>query len=177
MLTFLLKCIKLAITNNKGSFIMNKRSLTPALEDYLEAISILIEKNGKATVTGISKALDVRKPSVHNALKRLEIDKYIIHEKYKDVKLTEKGKEKASNVYKKHKVIYRFLKSFLCVDTKTAEEDACKIEHSVSGETLEKLIAFHSFIAKSDFFNSDRWRETFLKFCESGSIEQDKKVH
>jgi len=59
------------------------------------------------------------------------------------VRLTEEGRRQAAAIYEKHELFARFLRS-IGVDELVAQQDACKIEHVVSPETVEKLKEFFS---------------------------------
>lgn len=113
--------------------------LTPTLEDYLEVITILEKKKGKARIKDISSYLKVKNPSVVYAINSLMKNGYVKHKKYSYVELTKKGKEAAKTVHNKHKTITKFLKDVLKVDELTAREDACKIEHIISQKTYKKI--------------------------------------
>ena len=116
--------------------------LTKSMEDYLEAI-FEIEKNKRVVrVRDVANKLGVTMPSVNGALKNLELKGLISHEKYEYIELTEAGVSHASKISNSHQTIYIFLKDILGVDRKTAERDACKIEHDLSASTLEKLTDF-----------------------------------
>jgi len=64
---------------------------TASMEDYLETIALLKENGEIATVTAISKAMGVKKPSVDWALAKLSVTGLVLHEKYGDVELTADG--------------------------------------------------------------------------------------
>ena len=116
--------------------------LSSNMEDYLEAIAALKKEKGIARVKDISALLNVKKPSVAAALNNLSKGKLVIHERYGTVELTEEGMEIACNVQERHDVIYAFLTNILKVDAKTAEHEACGMEHSMSLSTLAKLNKF-----------------------------------
>jgi len=61
---------------------------TASMEDYLETIALLKEEGKPVTVTAISKAMGVKKPSVDWALTKLSVTGLVLHEKYGDVELT-----------------------------------------------------------------------------------------
>jgi DtxR family Mn-dependent transcriptional regulator len=111
-------------------------------EDYLEAVLQLSEEHEKVRTTDVANQLGVSKPSVSRAMKILAADGYIEQETYGDIRLTEKGRLKAAQVYFRHKTITSFLIDVLGVDPVTAEEDACLIEHDISAVTMEKLASF-----------------------------------
>lgn len=124
---------------------MSKR-LSANMEDYLEAISLACNEEGIARVTDVRDLLGVKTPSVTGALKILAEGGYLTHEPYKGVQLTPKGRLAAEDVKERHAVLSQFLKEVIGVSPKTANIDACKMEHTISRETLNKL---HEFLKKS----------------------------
>lgn len=117
-------------------------SLSSNMEDYLETILILEQENGFARVKQIAKALDITKPSVSAALKKLESASLVKHDKYDLVGLTPQGTKIAEKIYKRHLILKQFLTEVLGVSETIAEQDACKIEHTISSETMNRLIRF-----------------------------------
>ena len=117
------------------------------MEDYVEAVLFCANKDGLARVSDIRDLLGVKTPSVTGALKLLAQNGYVIHQPYGGVQLTSKGLRAAQDVKKRHAILSRFLTQVLGVNPKTADMDACKMEHAVSKETLEKLHAYLHQIA------------------------------
>lgn len=116
--------------------------ISASLEDYLEAVYILQKEEKPVRVTDIAAFLGISKPSVHKAMGALKESGYICHESYKEITLTEKGCEKARQVLGRHELLKDFLANTLGVSDETAEKDACRMEHVVSGETIEKLAGY-----------------------------------
>ena len=110
--------------------------LTASLEDYLEIIYILQQGDSGVGITDISRELKISKPSVTKAIGILRSEELVIQEKYGKITLTEKGVLAAEEVYKKHKILSKFINKVLGVNERTAEIDACKMEHVLSDETL-----------------------------------------
>jgi DtxR family Mn-dependent transcriptional regulator len=137
-----------------------KIDLTASIEDYLEAISILSSRNKTVRVKDIAAFLDVKMPSVNSALRVLKEKELITHEAYGHVELTEKGLEKAQEIYKRHRLISKFFQEILNVPYEIADEDACRVEHVVSPETLENLTAFMALIEQYGD-NKPDWLENF----------------
>lgn len=117
-------------------------TLSASLEDYLEIILDLSEKEIEARITDIAERLNIAKASVSQAIKHLKELGLIEHEKYGAVALTDRGRQKAIEVRRRHKTISRFLVEVLGVDPKIAEKDACLMEHVVSPQTFERLVEF-----------------------------------
>ncbi len=126
---------------------MNNK-LTESLENYLETIGMLIRKNKIARVKDISKELDVKNSSVNIALNVLADKGLIIHEKYGYVELTPEGKKIADDIQHKEDVLFQFFTEILDVNKEVALKDACRMEHTISDETLAKLIFFIGKINK-----------------------------
>lgn len=114
--------------------------LSKSLEDYLEAIHVVAQKKKTVRVKDLIKMLDVKTASVIGALKKLEQRGLVEHEHYGYIELTPEGKKKAVRIYEKHAILMQFLTEFLKVNEKTAEDDACLIEHFISDETFSKII-------------------------------------
>jgi DtxR family Mn-dependent transcriptional regulator len=123
-----------------------ERQHTPSMEDYLEAIAMLRDANKAVRVSQISQRLKVRMPSVTSALKKLSEKGLVKHERYGHVGLTPDGENVAKGVVHRHEALSRFFTEALDIDRKTAEEDACKIEHVISLLSLERMIKFIEFI-------------------------------
>ena len=119
--------------------------LTANMEDYLEAVSFCANEKGSARVSDIRDKLGVKTPSVTGAVKILAQEGYVVHEPYSGISLTPKGRRAAEAVKKRHAIFKRFLEEVLGVNPKTAEIDACKLEHVVSRETMDK---FHTYLHK-----------------------------
>ncbi len=118
---------------------MNKLGLGESAEDYLEAILMLKEKNGQVRSIDIADLLEVTKPSVSNAVKRLREKGYIEMDASSFITLTDTGYEIARNVYERHQTITDLFVS-LGVDREIAQEDACRIEHILSEQSYKALM-------------------------------------
>ena len=111
-------------------------------EDYLEAILFIEEEKGIVKSVDIATYLGVSKPSVNKALTILQEMGYVSIPNYSQVTITQEGRKKAKAVAQKHSALTRLLTDVLGVSEEVAEKDACKIEHDISEETTQKLIAF-----------------------------------
>jgi len=112
--------------------------LTQSLEDYLEAILVLQMKKSEVRSVDVAEYLGFAKPSVHRAVKLLKKQGYIAVDDIGLLHLTAVGSEVAQRLYERHQFFTDQLTS-LGVDKKTAEAEACKIEHVVSQESFEKI--------------------------------------
>lgn len=112
------------------------------MEDYLEAIAWLKKERGIARVKDIAQMLKVKNSSVNAALKNLSKMNLVMHERYGHSDLTAEGASIACEVQGKHDLLVKFLCGFLKVSPAVAMEDACRMEHVLSPETLQKLTSF-----------------------------------
>jgi DtxR family transcriptional regulator, Mn-dependent transcriptional regulator len=113
--------------------------MTESLEMYLETIGLLRERTKTARVTDIARELGVSKPSVHAALHELERRGLIEHEHYGDVFLSPAGIDASSEIRRRHGLLTAFLRNVVGVGPETAERDACRIEHYLSTETMDRI--------------------------------------
>ena len=77
--------------------------LTRSMEDYLEAVLILGRTGRRVRIVDVARFLGVRMPSVTGMVKTLVSSGYMEHSRYGDVRLTEKGREAAEQVLRRHK--------------------------------------------------------------------------
>ena len=107
-------------------------------EMYLETIRVLSDKRANVRAIDISEEMGYSKPSVSRALGILKNDGYISVNENGYISLTETGSSLANKIYERPLVLTSFFTS-IGVDAKTAEDDACKIEHDISDETFKAL--------------------------------------
>ncbi|MBQ9953728.1 MAG: metal-dependent transcriptional regulator [Clostridia bacterium] len=107
-------------------------------EMYLETIYVLSKKSKDVRSVDVGEYMGYSKPSVSRAIGLLKKGGYVEMEQSGALKLTAAGKELAEKIYERHTVLTQFLVQ-LGVDEKTAAEDACKIEHHISDQTLAAI--------------------------------------
>ena len=120
-------------------------ALTSAGEDYLEAIyRLILAHPGDASVRSIdvSELLGVSKASVNKALTTLKEGGYVDQTRYGRVELTETGKTYAAEVWRRHRMLRSFLRTELGVDPEVANDEACIMEHALSVDTTQRLMAY-----------------------------------
>ena len=113
-------------------------SVHRAAEDYLEAMLMMQQKHGYIRSIDIAEQLGVTKPSVTYTTKRLRENGYIEMDRDGLITLTDRGMAIAAKMLDRHHTLTKFLIA-LGVDARTAEEDACKIEHDISDETFDAI--------------------------------------
>ncbi|RLC79603.1 MAG: metal-dependent transcriptional regulator [Chloroflexi bacterium] len=120
--------------------------LTPSKEDYLKAIFVLSQTGKSVRIRDLASHLNVKPPSVVGAVKQLMQDGLVYHEYYGHIELTEKGLEIAREIYNRHEALCEFLRYFLGLDSKAAAGEACRLEHNLSPQTMERIIKFLQFL-------------------------------
>ena len=117
--------------------------LTEANEDYIEAI-VMLNGGTDAPVRSVdlAKHMGVSKPSINKAVSLLREAALVQQEPYGDIYLTPAGLEYGLSVLRRHKTLISFLVDVLGVEPEVAEDEACRIEHTISQDTFEKWCAF-----------------------------------
>ncbi|MBR4461457.1 MAG: metal-dependent transcriptional regulator [Erysipelotrichaceae bacterium] len=110
-------------------------TIQESAEMYLETILVLSKKIENVRSIDICKQMNYSKPSISRAMKNLKNEDYINIDENGYIELTEKGLKIASKIYERHKILTDYFIG-LGVSEKTAEDDACKIEHVISDETF-----------------------------------------
>lgn len=106
-------------------------------EDYLKAILLLQHKQGYVRATDIAEIMQYTKASISRAVKILRENDYIYQDAHKMIFLTEKGLQKATQIYERHQFFTVFLIEILHIEPQIAEQDACRLEHVVSDSTFQ----------------------------------------
>ena len=109
-------------------------------EDYLEVILVLQKQKGVVRSVDVARHLGVSKPSVCHAVATLREGGFLLMDENNFLHLTDAGCEVAEQVYEKHRFFTQRLIA-AGVDPKTAEADACRIEHVISEESFQRLKA------------------------------------
>ncbi|MCD4701338.1 MAG: metal-dependent transcriptional regulator [Candidatus Aegiribacteria sp.] len=125
----------------------SKNDITGSLEDYLETIYIILGRSSVARVRDIAEEMQVSPASVTPAMKRLAEKQLIKYSKRNYIEFTEKGLFIARRTMTRHNLLSRFLNEILGIDREQAENDACEMEHFLSGSSMEGLAAFFEFHA------------------------------
>ena len=113
-------------------------------EDYLERIHELIQEKGYARVVDIASSLHVKQASVTSMVQKLDELGYLNYVKYRGLVLTDKGREVATRIQKRHETLSRFF-SLFGLSAETQQQDIEGIEHHLSPATVEVLAELSQF--------------------------------
>ena len=147
-----------------------RSDLSSTLEDYLETIYELIDSKGAARVRDIADALDVHKSTVTAALRTLADKKLINYSPYELTTLTPRGVTIARQVQRRHEILETFLRGVLLVEGDRAKRNACRMEHVVDSEVLDRLVLFARFVRECPTVG-DTILEQFSHFVANQSDE------
>jgi DtxR family Mn-dependent transcriptional regulator len=146
--------------------------LTSQLEDYLETIARLLQQQAVARATDIAVQMGVTRASVTSALRSLAEKGLINYQPYSQVTLTPQGAGLAAKIISRHQTLSAFLQEVLRVPPSQAEADACRAEHVLSPEVIERMGRFLGFLKECPR-TSQAWRQAFEQFCQGGQSPSD----
>ncbi|MBI3035945.1 metal-dependent transcriptional regulator [Candidatus Woesearchaeota archaeon] len=112
---------------------------TASREDYLRGLYILEEEKGEIKSIDLAHYLSVSKPSVSEMAQQLDKEGLISYKRYSKLKFTAKGHRIAQKLTSKHRLIELFLKKILKIDSKNIHEEAHRLEHAFSDESIGRL--------------------------------------
>ena len=124
-------------------------TMTQSLEDYLEAIYVLIAEDRPAQVRDVARMLAVKMPSVVKAIHELKKLGLVTQKPYANIELTMKGGRVAKHVLNRHTLIRDFLMK-LGVSRRIADKDACLMEHILSAETIDRIRSYTEENSKTE---------------------------
>ena len=115
-----------------------KRHTTASGEDYLEAILVLQKKMGMVRSIDLARHMGFSKPSISHAVGVLKNGGFLTMDEDHFLHLTDVGREVAEKIFERHCF---FTEQLIAagVDPKTAEADACRIEHIISDESFSRM--------------------------------------
>jgi len=108
-------------------------------EDYLRALYILDEEKHELKSIDVANYLHVSKPSVSGMVKELNKEGLVSYKKYSKLKFTPKGRKIAEKLTLKHRLIELFLNNILRINAKNIHQEAHRLEHAFSDESISKI--------------------------------------
>ena len=122
--------------------------LSASLEDYLEAIFHIVKEKRAAKAKDIADRLNVNSSSVTGALQSLSKRGLVNYAPYDIITMTPEGTDVAREIIHRHETLADFLTKVLSINEDEAEETACKMEHDISSEIIERLLEFVKFVER-----------------------------
>lgn len=115
--------------------------LSATVEEYLETIYNMAMEDELIIGARLAEKFRVAPPTVTEMLKRLVRDGYVKMDSRRQVTLTEAGNEAAEAVLRRHRLTERFLVDMLGMQWHQVHEEACRLEHFISGAVEARVIA------------------------------------
>src|SRR5512132_1252966 len=119
---------------------MSHEQVTVAEEEYLQIIYWLKEAGLPITGANIARAMQVSAPTVHEMIGRLETDGYITRSEDKSLAFTDSGRDHASQIVRRHRLIERFLTDIFDIPWDQVHEEAERLEHWMSPVVEERML-------------------------------------
>jgi DtxR family Mn-dependent transcriptional regulator len=110
-----------------------------SIQDYLKAIYGLSRPNGSAQTGDLAEALSVAPASVSGMLRRLASADLVEHTAYRGVTLTDRGREEALRIVRRHRVIETYLAEVLGWDWDAVHDEAERLEHAASDQLIDRM--------------------------------------
>ncbi|MBF0715615.1 transcriptional regulator MntR [Gemelliphila palaticanis] len=123
---------------------------TATMEDYIEVIYSLIDTKGYARSADIAEKLNIYPSAVTKMLKKLDIEGYIVYEKYRGIALTKKGKNMGDYALRRHKILEDFLEIIGVKEHKIYEEVE-GIEHHLSRDSINKIQLLIDYLREREY--------------------------
>lgn len=141
--------------------------LSASLEDYLQAVYRIQAAKQAARPTDIAAAVGVNNSSVTGALRTLSGRGLVNYAPYDVITLTPEGMRVAEEVVRRHDVLLRFFTGVLNAEAEEAESTACRVEHVISSDILDRLVRFVEFLEICPRAGTE-WIQGFWKRCGAG---------
>lgn len=148
------------------------KELTASQEDYLEAIYVISEEKMAARAKDIAQNIGVKASSVTGALRTLGKMGLINYAPYDLITLTDDGRKVAEEIVSRHKALNNFLIKVLGIEEEEADEAACKMEHSIPKEIVERLVKYAEYVERCPK-GGINWESGFGYYCKNGCNDAD----
>ena len=112
-----------------------------SVENYVKAIWEVAGAD-VASTKDVAERLLIAPPSVTNMFVRLREMGFVEYERYRGVSLTERGREEALRLVRRHRLIETFLLQHLGYSWDEVHEEAERLEHAVSDGFTERLAEY-----------------------------------
>lgn len=131
----------------------------------MEALLRLEKERGVVRVKELADSLGLTNASISSAMPKLGRLGLVTFERYGPIRLTPLGRRMAKQVIRREEVLVAFFSEVLGIPKNKARGEACRVEHSISSESLEALEAFLGYLKENSQL-LEAWR-AFWKSKES----------
>jgi DtxR family transcriptional regulator, Mn-dependent transcriptional regulator len=119
---------------------MSHDHATVAEEEYLQIMYWLQEAGLPITGANMARAMQVSAPTVHEMIGRLEADGYVTRNPDKSLAFTDSGRDEATQIVRRHRLIERFLTDVFEIPWDQVHEEAERLEHWMSPVVEERML-------------------------------------
>ncbi|MDT5361933.1 MAG: DtxR family transcriptional regulator, Mn-dependent transcriptional regulator [Mycobacterium sp.] len=116
------------------------KDLVDTTEMYLRTIYDLEEEGVRPLRARIAERLEQSGPTVSQTVARMERDGLLLVASDRHLKLTEKGRELAVSVMRKHRLAERLLVDVIGLEWEKVHAEACRWEHVMSEKVERRLV-------------------------------------
>ncbi|MBA3985512.1 MAG: metal-dependent transcriptional regulator [Flavobacteriales bacterium] len=108
-------------------------------ENYIKALFYLHQKNEDISLSDLGEELQVSKPTANDMIKKLQSEGIVISKKYKPIRITEKGKQRAAEIIRKHRLSEMFLLQIMKFGWEEVHEIAEELEHIKTDKFFDRM--------------------------------------
>lgn len=108
-------------------------------ENYIKALFYLHQKSEDISLSELGEELNVSKPTANEMIKKLQQEGIVISKKYKPIKITEKGKQSAAEIIRKHRLSEMFLLQVMKFGWEEVHEIAEDLEHIKTDKFFDRM--------------------------------------
>jgi DtxR family Mn-dependent transcriptional regulator len=113
---------------------------TPVVDDYLQVMHYLMRDGYTVIAARLAERLNVSPPTVTVTLQRMERDGLIAHGPRKEIVFTERGKQAAEDIVRRHALAERLLTDLLQMPWHESHEEAQGVEHALTPNIEARLL-------------------------------------
>lgn len=124
-------------------------SVSSRIEDYMETIFAIEISGREATVTDLANTLGVAKATVVAAIRRLVAASLATHERYGTLALTDEGRRRALDIYRRHEHLTFLFHDILGFEPDRAMSIACAMEHELDEKSEGRILGFVDYLVKA----------------------------
>ena len=117
------------------------------MEQYVEAIAQLLSQDKVCSVSDIAAEANVSRPAASRAVRDLAERALVEHKAYGYVDLTAEGRALAGKLDARHEALQAFFTQVLAFDEEVADTEACRLEHLLDDQTIDRLAELTDFLA------------------------------
>jgi DtxR family Mn-dependent transcriptional regulator len=113
------------------------------MKDYIKAIFFMGEEGKEAKTTDLAGEIKVKPASVTEMVQKLASMGLVHHDPYRGIKLTEKGKDTATEIVRKHRLLEKLFVDFAGLDVASACDEASRLELLLSAYAANRICAVY----------------------------------